>query len=291
VDSSSGTLWLVATPIGTLGDLAPRARDVLADVDVILAEDTRRTRALLSHAGIAAGRRLRSFHQHNEEQRLPRVMEDLEAGRSVALVSDAGTPVLSDPGYLLVREARREAIPVCSVPGASAFTAALAAAGQPPLPAALVGFLPARRGARRRRLAELASWAHTVVVLLSPHRLRDELVDLAETFGEDRPATLLAELSKSHERAIEGALSELAACDEVARPRGEYVVVVGPRSNAPRSVDTVDTKEVRAAYEHALEMGEDRKSALKSVARALGLKRREVYSLLNRGQTSEPEDP
>jgi 16S rRNA (cytidine1402-2'-O)-methyltransferase len=290
VVSSDGVLWIVATPIGTLGDLAPRARDVLADVDVILAEDTRRTRALLSYAGIAAGGRLRSFHEHNEEQRLPRVMADLEAGRSVALVSDAGTPMLSDPGYLLVREARREAIRICSVPGPSAFTAALAAAGQPPLPAVLVGFLPARRGARKRRLAELAGWAHTAVVLLSPHRIRDELVDLAEAFGVDRPATLLAELSKSHERAIAGELSELAACDEVARPRGEYVVVVGPRSDPPISVDTVDTEQVRDAYERALAMGEDRRSALKTVARNLCLGRREVYSMLNRGQTSERGD-
>ena len=138
-------MWLVATPIGTLGDLPPRACQVLADADLILAEDTRRARTLLGHAGIAAGRRLLSFHEHNEAERVGRALAALTEGRSVALISDAGTPVLSDPGFPLVREARAAGVPVATVPGPSAFTAALAASGQPPLPATLVGFLPARR--------------------------------------------------------------------------------------------------------------------------------------------------
>jgi 16S rRNA (cytidine1402-2'-O)-methyltransferase len=135
VCAEPGTLWIVATPIGTLGDISQRAREVLGSVDLILAEDTRRARRLLSHLEVLARGRLRSLHEHNEKKRVPSLVESLREGRSIALISDAGTPVLSDPGYLLVRKVRAEALPVCSVPGASAFTAALAAAGQPPLPA------------------------------------------------------------------------------------------------------------------------------------------------------------
>jgi 16S rRNA (cytidine1402-2'-O)-methyltransferase len=283
VVSTRGRLWIVATPIGTLGDLGSRALEVLGEVDLILAEDTRRTRALLANAGIRAGRRLLSYHEHNEADRLPRVLGELGAGRSVALVSDAGTPVLSDPGFLLVRAARREGVEVRSVPGASAFTAALAAAGLPPLPAVLVGFLPARRGARRRRLASLAGSELTVVVLLSPHRLRDELEDLAEALGGERPAVLLAELSKTHERALQGSLTELAACDEADEPRGEYVLVVGPRS-APEEAE-VDPVEVRREYLRLTSNGLDRRAALKEIARGLGVSRREVFSALVDDQT------
>ena len=200
-EDSPGTLWIVATPIGSLGDLAPRAVEVLEQVDVILAEDTRRARALLAHFNVAAAGRLRSLHEHNESRQVPELVERLEGGSSIALMSDAGTPVLSDPGYRLVCAARQAELPVASVPGASSFTAALAAAGQPPLPALLCGFLPPRRGPRCRRIAELANHPWTTVVLLSPHRLRAELEDLAEGLGADRPATLLAELSKRFERA------------------------------------------------------------------------------------------
>jgi len=273
-------LWIVATPIGTLGDLTPRAKDVLADADVILAEDTRRTRALLSHAGIPAGRRLQSLHQHNEASRVDRVVASLETGSTVAIVCDAGTPVLSDPGYLVVRAARERGLSIRSVPGASAFTAALAASGQPPLPAVLVGFLPARRGARRSRLAELGGWPHTMVVLLSPHRLGDEMADIEGVLGGDRPATLLAEISKAHERAVEADLATLSACDETTNPRGEYVLVVGPRATAPQASESVDAERVREAYRRAIAAGEDRRTALKGVARSLGLKRRDVYSML-----------
>ncbi len=271
----------MATPIGTLADIGDRAREVLADVDLILAEDTRRTRRLLAHLGLGAGRRLQSLHEHNEEGRLPSVLAALRGGWSVALVSDAGTPVLSDPGYLLVRSARMEGIPVLSVPGPSAFTAALAAAGQPPLPALLVGFLPPRTGARRRRIAELAALPYTLVVLLSPHRLARELSDLASELDEDRPATLLAELSKSHERGSWGSLGELAAGAEAKAPRGEYVLVVGPpQATGPAEERGCSSAQVRAAYERALAAGDDRRQALRRVGRDLGMSRREVYESL-----------
>jgi len=273
-----GTLWIVATPIGSLEDLGPRARRILASVEIILAEDTRVTRALLGHAGVAAGRRLRSFHDHNERARLPWVLAQLEQGQSVALVSDAGTPAISDPGFGLVREARAAGIRICSVPGPSAFTAALAAAGQPPLPAVLAGFLPPQRAGRRRRIAELAGWTGTVVVLLSPHRLAEELGDLAAGLGTQRSATLLAEISKLHERAQSGTLAALAAGRECEAPRGEYVVVIGPGGGAPAR--EASAAEVRAQYEEATRRGLGRREALRETARRLGISRREVFASL-----------
>jgi 16S rRNA (cytidine1402-2'-O)-methyltransferase len=279
-EADGGTLWVVATPIGTLEDLGSRAVRVLADVDLILAEDTRRTRRLLTHAGISAGGRLQSLHEHNERERIPGILEEILGGRSAALVSDAGTPAISDPGYLLVRAARSAGLRICSVPGASVFTAALAAAGQPPLPAALLGFLPARRGPRRRRIAEFSGWTGTIVVLLSPHRISAELADLAEELGGDREATLLAELSKLHERGSTGTLDELADSDEVAMPRGEYVVVIGPGKVQRAGDIAVDPELVGRAYQDAVANGLDRPSALRRVAAELGLRRREVYAML-----------
>jgi 16S rRNA (cytidine1402-2'-O)-methyltransferase len=276
---SPGTLWIVATPIGTLGDFAPRAREVLAEAALILAEDTRRAGALLGHIGIAPAGRLKSHHEHNENARLPMVLEALRLGRSVVLMSDAGTPVLSDPGFVLVRAAREEGLKVATVPGPSSFTAALAASGQPPLPATLVGFLPARAGARRSRVAEFAQLPWTLVVLLSPHRLGAELADLAEGLGSERPATLLVELSKMHERAVTATLGDLAICVETERPRGEYVVVIGPPAEGGRC-NQVDPETVRAIYDTALAAGMGRTEAMKSVAAKMGIKRRDVFDYL-----------
>jgi len=285
VCQTPGTLWIVATPIGTIGDLSPRAREILGKVDLILAEDTRRARRLLSHLEVSARGRLQSLHEHNEEQKVPSLLAKLREGQSVALVSDAGTPVLSDPGYLLVRAVREEDLPVCSVPGASAFTTALAAAGQPPLPATLCGFLPPRPGPRRRRIAELdvVSWA--LVILLSPHRLSRELVDLGEVLGGERRATLLAELSKRYERAVSGTLSELARGMEAEKPRGEYVLVVAPRNQ--RGGGDTDPDAVRAEYQQALTEGMDRREALRATARRFGIRRRNVFDMV----ASDRENP
>jgi len=274
-------LWIVATPIGTLDDFAPRAREVLDHAELILAEDTRRARTLLNHIGVVPGRRLMSFHEHNEAKRLPLALGTLRAGGSVALMSDAGTPVLSDPGFVLVRAARGDDLQVATVPGPSSFTAALAASGQPPLPATLVGFLPGRAGARRARIAELARVPWTMVVLLSPHRLAAELGDLAKGFGPDRPATLLAEISKMHERALTAPLGELATSEEADNPRGEYVVVVGPPIQQEVR-GPLDHGRIRAAYAVAVDAGLPRKEALKAVAEELGVGRRDVFdSLIN----------
>jgi 16S rRNA (cytidine1402-2'-O)-methyltransferase len=273
-------LWIVATPIGTLADLAPRALEVLTDAELILVEDTRRARRLLGHFGVSAAARLQSFHEHNEEKLLDSVVERITAGARVALLSDAGTPALSDPGYLLVRRLRELGLTVCSVPGPSAFSTALAASGQPPLPATLVGFLPARKGARRRRIEELTGLPWTLVFLLSPHRLAAELADLRELLGERRPATLLAELSKRYERAQFATLAELAEGPEATAPRGEYVLVVGPPPVVAEDGAEVADEAVRAHYRQALAGGADRKRALRETASSLGLNRRRVYDLV-----------
>jgi 16S rRNA (cytidine1402-2'-O)-methyltransferase len=272
----------VATPIGTLGDISVRAKDVLEGVDLILSEDTRRARALLSHLGLASRGRLQSLHEHNEGRKLPALMQKLRAGASIALISDAGTPVVSDPGFLLVRAAREEGLEVRSVPGASAFITALAASGQPPLPATLCGFLPSRKGARRRRIAELGASPWTTVVLLSPHRLAQELVDLAEILGDDRRATLLAELSKVHERAVSASLSELAESKEAKTPKGEYILVMAPPEREGRSA-VPDPELVRSEYRRALEEGMDRREALRTAAGRLGIRRRQVFDVVASG--------
>ncbi len=274
-----GTLWLVATPIGTAGDLSPRAREVLAEADLVLAEDTRRLRSLLRHLGLSAGGKILSFNEHNEDRRLPAALERLAAGGSVALVSDAGTPVLSDPGFPLVRAARSEGYEVLSVPGPSSFVAALAASGQPPLPATLAGFLPPRKAARRRALEALREAPGTVLMLVSPHRIRQELADAAEVLGGERPATLLAEISKFHERGVMETLAELARHPETENPRGEYILVVGP---AEEQAVEAAPEEVRRLYDQAISDGLSRPEALRRVARRLSLPRREIYDLLEK---------
>ena len=274
-----GVLWIVATPIGTLGDLSPRASEVLDKVGVVLAEDTRRARRLLSHIGVTARGRLRSLHEHNEQAKVDSLVSILAGGTSIALVSDAGTPVLSDPGYLLVRAVRDAGLMIASVPGPSSFTAALAAAGQPPLPATLAGFLPAKQGPRRRRIAELATCPWTLVVLLSPHRIGRELEDLSQELGGDREATLLAEVSKVHERAVVGPLAELAESAEAGHPRGEYILVVGP-AGAQASETEIDAETIRKVYHQAVAGGADRRQALRRTAQLLGLSRRVVFDVL-----------
>lgn len=269
-----GTLFVVATPIGTLADLAPRAREVLASVAVILAEDTRRTGKLLAAAGIST--RLLAFHEHNENQVLPRVLETLQTGASVALVSDAGTPLLCDPGYRLVRACRRAGLPVASVPGPSAITAALSVAGLPPYPFTFLGFLPPKREARRRFLRRFAELNHTLVVFLSPHRLSGELSDCAEVLGGQREAALLAELSKVHERCDHGFLEELAAKAHLAK--GEFTLVVGPPPEAPRKEP--QPQEALALVHHLQAQGLSLGEAKKLAAQQLGIPRKRLYELL-----------
>lgn len=222
----SGTLFIVATPIGNLDDLSPRARQTLADVDVIAAEDTRRTGRLLSHFGVKT--RLLALHDHNEADRARALIHELEAGKSVALVSDAGTPLISDPGYRLVQAAHEAGITVSPVPGPSALTAALSVAGLPTDRFCFEGFLPAKRKARRDALAALVAERRTMVFYESVHRIGESLADMVDAFGETRQAFIARELSKLHEQlalAPLGSLLHRVADDEISA-KGEFVIAV-----------------------------------------------------------------
>lgn len=225
-DGGGGTLLVVATPIGNLDDLSPRARQAFERADLVACEDTRRTGLLLSRLGVK--RPLVSLHEHNERQRLPRLMAALEAGETVALASDAGTPLVSDPGFLLVREAVARGVRVEPVPGPSALLAALVVSGLPPHPFTFCGFPPPKTGKRRTFYQRFAALDHTLVIYESPHRLLASLADALEVLG-DRPAAVARELTKLHEEVVRGPLSEVLA-ELAARPsvKGELVVVIGP---------------------------------------------------------------
>ncbi|MTI15252.1 16S rRNA (cytidine(1402)-2'-O)-methyltransferase [Sansalvadorimonas verongulae] len=225
-NSGAGILYIVATPIGNLGDLSPRAKDVLMSVDVIAAEDTRHTSRLLSHFGIK--RPLLACHDYNERGRSEQIVQRLQDGESVALVSDAGTPLISDPGYHLVNAVREAGLKVVPVPGACAMVAALSVSGLPSDRFFFEGFLPAKGSGRRKRMAELVDFAHTWIVYESPHRIVDMLDDMAQELGVDRHVVLARELTKTFETVLSGTVVELQdilANDENQR-RGEFVVLV-----------------------------------------------------------------
>jgi len=222
----SGTLFIVATPIGNLEDLSPRARQTLAEVDLIAAEDTRRTGRLLSHFGVKT--RLLALHDHNEADRAAALIDKLQSGKNIALVSDAGTPLISDPGYRLVRAAHDADITVAPIPGPSALTAALSVAGLPTDRFCFEGFLPAKKKARCDTLANLVNETRTIVFFESVHRIQDCLNDLVDIFGGERRAFVARELTKMHEQGVSAMLSELAqhvASEEIPH-KGELVVIV-----------------------------------------------------------------
>ncbi|WP_394003865.1 16S rRNA (cytidine(1402)-2'-O)-methyltransferase [Luteimonas sp. WGS1318] len=221
-----GLLHVVATPIGNLGDLSPRAQAVLRSVDAICAEDTRHTRQLLGHFGIE--RPLVALHEHNEDALAERLVARLQAGESLALVSDAGTPLVSDPGFRLVRAARAAGVRVSPVPGPSALIAALSVAGLPSDRFVFEGFLPAKAGARRERLQALVAEPRTLLFYEASHRIADMLADAAAVFGGARPAVVARELTKLFETVLDGPLEALAArvAAEADQRKGEFVVVV-----------------------------------------------------------------
>ncbi|CBA17301.1 16S rRNA (cytidine(1402)-2'-O)-methyltransferase [Xanthomonas albilineans] len=221
-----GTLHVVATPIGNLADLTPRAQEVLRSVAAICAEDTRRSGQLLAHFGIE--RPLVALHEHNEEALAQRIVARLRGGESLALVSDAGTPLVSDPGYRLVRAARVAGVRVSPVPGACAAIAALSVAGLPSDRFAFEGFLPAKAAARRERLARLAGEARTLVFYEASHRIAESLADCRAAFGDTRPAVMARELTKLFETVLDGSLADLHArveADDNQR-KGEFVLIV-----------------------------------------------------------------
>lgn len=263
-------LYIVATPIGNLGDLSPRAAEVLATADLVAAEDTRVTARLLQHIG--ARTPMLAHHEHNEEALRPKLLARLAAGELVALVSDAGTPLISDPGYRLVRAAREAGVNIVTVPGPCAAIAALTLAALPTDRFLFAGFLPSKAGARAAAIAELAPVRATLVFYESANRLAASLAALAAGLG-DRPAAVARELTKRFEETLSGSLVELAARIEAQPVRGEVVIVVGaPPPAAPASAAALD-----AALAAAL-AGQPLKSAVAQVAGELGLPRRAVYA-------------
>lgn len=236
-------LYVVATPIGNLADMVPRAVEVLQCADLVAAEDTRHSQRLFSHFDIDTP--LVAYHDHSDDQRTAQILERLEQGQTVALISDAGTPLISDPGYRLVREARARGIRVVPVPGACAFVAALSAAGLPSDRFTFEGFLPARAGARARALEQLAGEARTMVFYEAPHRVADTLEAMAEAFGSEREAVIARELTKAFETFHMAPLAELAAWVRADRnqQRGEIVLMV--RGAQKRKADELDSESER----------------------------------------------
>ena len=266
-------LYLVATPIGNLADISLRALAVLARADLIAAEDTRHSKKLLSHFGMAA--KLTPYHEHNAERERPRLLARLRAGQAVALISDAGTPLISDPGYKLVREALDEGLMVTSIPGPSAALAALTNSGLPTDTFLFAGFLPPKSGPRRARLEELKTVPATLVFFESAPRLAKSLADMADVFGP-REGTIAKELTKLHERVTRGRLDRLAAdLSESETPKGEFVVVI-----APPAEDAVEASDEKIAEQltKALKL-ESFRDAVRSVAEVLNVSRARVYEL------------
>ena len=266
-----GTLFVVATPLGNLNDISARAIRVLGAVEIIACEDTRHTRKLLNHFDI--GTRTLSYHEHNEQERCPELLRHLKDGRDLALVSDAGTPQISDPGYRLVRECREQGLPVLPVPGPSAATAALSVSGLPPDRFLFVGFLPRKPLSRRKAIESLKGFSASLIFFVPPHALMDQLTDLKEILG-DRKGFLAKEMTKIHERHWWGRLSEIIHHREEA-PKGEYTLVMEGSEGEAEVESDLDLQ----AYVEGLQQlrGLTRKEAIQQAAKDLGKSRNKVY--------------
>jgi 16S rRNA (cytidine1402-2'-O)-methyltransferase len=272
----SGRLVLCATPIGNLEDTSPRTLRTLEEADLVACEDIRRARKLLTHFGVRA-RDLVVYNEGNERHRAPELVRRIEAGATVALISNAGMPGLSDPGYRLVRACAQADVPVEVIPGPTGLVSALVVSGLPPGRFVFEGFLPRKRGDRRRRIAELASEERTIVLYVSPHKVEETLADLAQGLG-DRPAALARELTKVHEEVRRGTLSELLDGVREQPPRGEIVLVVG--GAVGRHKPQADAGELAAEARRLMDAGVERREALVRVARAAGVPKRAVFDAL-----------
>ena len=267
-----GTLYVVATPIGNLEDITLRALRVLKEVDVIAAEDTRHTQILLNHYGIRTP--LTSYHEHNEKTKARQLMSCLERGEQIALVSDAGTPAISDPGYRLAVEAIRGRIPVIPIPGASALTAVLSAGGLPTDRFVFDGFLPAKKQERRARLRALSSETGTLVIYEAPHRLTETLNDLAEILG-DREIVLAREVSKVHEEFLRGRLTEVAKQVAGREIKGELTLLIGgSRGQSEVSQEQIE-EEIRKLKDDGLRV----KEIAEILGEKYGYSKKEIYRL------------
>lgn len=276
-----GTLHVVATPIGNLEDITLRALRVLREAAVIAAEDTRRTAKLLSHHGIRS--RMVSFHAHNTQARLPQLLEILRQGQDIALVTDAGTPGVSDPGVELVAVCVEAGIAVDPVPGVSASLAAAVASGFPLVPLTIFGFVPSRAKDRMAWLTDVAAVENTVTFFETPHRIADTLRDAASLLGE-RPIVVARELTKLHQQFLRGNCASVAA--ELGTPRGEYTVVLGPSTAAANREPATDDEVLAEFCRMPDSMAPSRRSRLAEVARKCRRPVREVYALAERHKQS-----
>lgn len=285
----TSTLFVVATPIGNLEDMSFRALRVLKEVDLIACEDTRHTARLLSHYGITTPRE--SHHEHNEARHTQRLLTLLRQGKNIALVSDAGTPLLSDPGYALVSACRKAGVAVIPIPGPSAAVVALTASGLPTDCFFFTGFLPTRQGLRRKRLQEIASIPATLVIYLAPHHLLAALEDMIGILGE-RQACLARELTKLHEEWLSGTLAQiLATLRSRARIQGEITLIVGRGEPASPPAQTPWPASIaRHLQEEMQKTGASPKEALKALARRRGISRKEAYRELLRQKNLPSKD-
>ncbi|MFH1913223.1 MAG: 16S rRNA (cytidine(1402)-2'-O)-methyltransferase [Pseudomonadota bacterium] len=272
--SEAGKLWVVATPLGNAGDLSPRARDILTDADIILAEDTRRAGLLFKRLGLSRHGRLVSFFEHNEEKRLPKVLDWLEEGMAVALVSDAGTPLLSDPGFTLVRACREQGFAVSPVPGPSAPVAALSASGLPPLPYTFLGFTPRKKSHTEALFLAHRDTGATLVFFERKTRLAGTLEIAADILG-DREFCVARELTKEYEEFLRGRLGDLTGIDPELR--GELTVIIGPATGGDR---TSETELERLVAEESVVGGRPKEIARRVAARAVGWTAKEVYATM-----------
>ncbi|HEX4001868.1 MAG TPA: 16S rRNA (cytidine(1402)-2'-O)-methyltransferase [Candidatus Acidoferrales bacterium] len=280
--AGEGCLYVVATPIGNLEDISLRALRILKEADLIACEDTRESQKLLSHFDIS--KRLVSYHEHNEITRAAELVIELEQGAKIALISDAGTPAISDPGYRLVSLCLRHGIEVVPVPGASAFVSALAASGMPVSEFVFVGFLPARPTARRKTLRDMANEPRTVALYEAPHRLLDTLEDALEILG-NRPAVIAREITKVYEEFQRGHIEDLLAAAQKKAPRGEITLLIGPPDGHATHAEADVPEEAKIPLARRVDEimsghGVDRKAALKQAARERGITRREAYKQL-----------
>ena len=273
-----GTLVLAATPIGRVEDAPPRLATELATADVVAAEDTRRLRRLTTELGVTIRGRVVSYFEGNEVARTPALVEELEAGRRVLLVTDAGMPSVSDPGYRLVAAAVAAGVTVTAVPGPSAVLTALAVSGLPVDRFCFEGFLPRKKGERSRRLSDLAQEERTLVFFEAPHRTEAALEAMAEAWGADRAAAVCCELTKTHEEVRRGPLAELVAW-AAEGVRGEVTIVVAGAT--PGAGLATDDESLRAAVAEREATGLSRKDAIAETARAAGVPKRDVYNLVH----------
>lgn len=270
----TGSLYIVSTPIGNLGDISLRALEILKSVDVIACEDTRHSRKLLNHFDINT--KLISYHEHNENSRSDELVKLLIDGRSIAIISDAGTPAINDPGSVIVRKAIESGIAIVPVPGAAAFLAALTVSGLSTESFYFGGFLPSRTGERRRRLTAVRSVPATLIFYETPHRIAKSLLDCAEILG-DRPAAVFRELTKIHEESFRGSLFSLNKTFANASFRGEFVLIIDKAGDETAVRDGSSLKERMAEI---VANGVEKKVAMKQLARELKISKSEVYRRL-----------